>query len=170
MSTSSIQSTGAVQDLAQTIESWFQKNGVTSLSTSDFTGFLTEFLQSVQSAASAAAQPAAASATSAPGSTDRPVVGTMAGFDPAKLADTSHTSLKYQIGRVLQYYPNTPAGLRAALPELQQVVPGVAISGDKGDLLDFGSYVDPKSGQIGVVDVLQSAGLGGTAWQWSPVE
>ena len=85
------------------------------------------------------------------------------------MANASHDSTKYRIGRILQYYPNTPAGLRDALPEIQQIIPGVKIAGGNGDKLDFGSYVDPKGYKIGIIDVLQAAGAGGTAWQWAPV-
>ncbi len=37
-----------------------------------------------------------------------------------------------------------------------------------GDKLDFGSYVSPEGIKVGVIDVIQSAGTGGTAWQWAP--
>ena len=87
-----------------------------------------------------------------------------------KLDDTTSKSFKYQIGRILQYYPNTPAGLQDALPEIQALVPGAKITGSKGDRIDFGDYVDPKSGKIGVVDVILSAGTGGVAWTWQPEE
>jgi hypothetical protein len=35
------------------------------------------------------------------------------------------------------------------------------------DTLDFGSYVSPEGIKVGVIDVIQSAGAGGTAWQWA---
>jgi hypothetical protein len=46
-------------------------------------------------------------------------------------------------------------------------VPGLTITGSKGDKLDFGSYVSPEGIKVGVIDVIQSAGSGGTAWQWA---
>jgi hypothetical protein len=173
MSTSPIQSTTVLQDLAKAITGRFDADGNGQLSSEEFSGFLTSFLGSLksnplQAAGSAGLPGAAASAPAA--DADRPNVGVMAGFDQGKLADLSHTSTKYQIGRVLQHYPNSPAGLKAALPELQQLVPGVSITGSKGDLLDFGNYVSPDGFRIGVVDVIQSAGTGGVAWQWAPVE
>ena len=94
----------------------------------------------------------------------------MEGFDYFKLRDDTHTSFKYQIGRILQFYPNTPDGLQQALPEIQNLVPGATITGSKGDRIDFGDYVDPKSGKIGVVDVITCAGLGGRGWAWMPLE
>ena len=108
-------------------------------------------------------------ATTADTTTARTRVGVMASFSDEKLADPTHTSFKYQIGRILQYYPNTPEGLKAALPEIQKLVPEAKIVGTNGDKLDFGSYVDRKSGKIGVVDVLHAAGRGGESWGWRPV-
>jgi hypothetical protein len=64
----------------------------------------------------------------------------MGGLDPAKLANLNHKSLKYEVGRILQYHPNTPEGLRAALP----------VRGER----------------IGIVDVIFAAGEGGKSWQW----
>ncbi len=171
MATSPIQATTVIQDLAKTITSRYDADGDGRLSSDEFSGFLSSFLGSLQnnpltSSNSALSSTNATTATAA--AADRPKVGTMAGFDAAKLANTLHTSPKYQIGRVLQYYPNTPAGLKSALPELQQLVPGLAITGSKGDKLDFGSYISPEGIQVGVIDVIQSAGAGGTAWQWAP--
>ena len=173
MSTSPIQATTVIQDLAKAITSRYDADGDGRLSSDEFSGFLSSFLGSLQSNPLTAATNSGMSSTNAAASTatttDRPKVGTMAGFDAAKLANSSHTTPKYQIGRVLQYYPNTPAGLKAALPELQQLIPGLTITGSKGDQLDFGNYVSPEGIKVGVIDVIQSAGSGGTAWQWAPV-
>jgi hypothetical protein len=169
MSTTSISSQSAVQDLARTITARLDADGDGRLSSEEFTGFLTSLLGSLQS------NPLATLTGNAPGSSAvtaaaRTPQGAMAGFDAGKLANLSHTSTKYQVGRVLQYYPNTPQGLKDALPELQQLFPGLSIAGNKGDQLDFGNYVAPDGTRIGVIDVLQSAGAGGTAWQWLPVD
>jgi hypothetical protein len=74
------------------------------------------------------------------------------------------------MGRILQGYANTPAGLREALPEIQQLVPGAKIVGSKGDKVDFGDYVDNRGTRIGVIDLIQAAGEGGKAWTWQPAE
>jgi hypothetical protein len=172
MATIPVQSTNPIQDLASRITKKLDVDGDGNLSSIEFSSFLTQFLGALQT------QPQNGSATSAlnqvlngnaTASADRKAVGTMAGFDPIKMANASHDSTKYRIGRILQYYPNTPAGLRDALPEIQQIIPGVKIAGSNGDKLDFGSYVDPKGYKIGIIDVLQAAGAGGTAWQWAPV-
>lgn len=96
--------------------------------------------------------------------------GLLEGFDPAKLSNPAHLTLKYQVGRILQQYPNTPRGLQDALPAIQALVPGVRITGSSGDKLDFGSYTDASQRRIGVVDVLRGASVGGLAWQWAPLE
>jgi hypothetical protein len=170
MSTSPIQATTVIQDLAKAITSRYDADGDGRLSSDEFSGFLSSFLGSMKT--NPLLSPAGASSSAltsvTPVTEDRKKVGTMAGFDQVKLADSSHTSPKYQIGRVLQYYPNTPAGLKSALPELQQLVPGMAIIGSKGDKLDFGNYISPEGIKVGVVDVIQSAGAGGVAWQWLP--
>jgi hypothetical protein len=171
MSTTSIQSTAAVQDLAKTITSRFDADGDGRLSTDEFSGFLSSFLGSLQTnpltsaAAGLASSPSATAVTAA----TRTPVGVLGGFDAGKMADLTHATTKYQVGRVLQFYPNTPQGLKNALPELQQLFPDVTIAGSKGDCLDFGNYVAPDGTRIGMIDVIQSAGTGGIAWQWSPV-
>ena len=170
MSISSIQATTAIQDLSKAITSRYDADGDGRLSSDEFTGFLSSFLGGLNiSPLAAAAKAGLPSATAALAPVaERSRLGTMAGFDAGKLADMAHTTPKYQIGRILQYYPHTPDGLKSALPELQQLVPGVAITGTKGDKLDFGGYVSPEGITLGVNDVIQAAGLGGTAWQWAP--
>jgi hypothetical protein len=172
MSTSPIQATTVIQDLAKAITRRYDADGDGRLSSDEFSGFLSSFLGSMNSnplaSAAGAGLPTGTAAAAVTPAADRARVGTMAGFDSTKLADTSHTTPKYRIGRILQYYPNTPAGLKSALPELQQLVPGLSIIGSKGDKLDFGAYISPEGIKVGVVDVIQSAGSGGTAWQWAP--
>lgn len=88
--------------------------------------------------------------------------GPMPGWDAAKWNNPNHRTPKYVIGRILARYPHTPAGLRAALPEIEKEYPGTMIVGSKGDKLDIPG--------VGVIDVIQAAGEGGRAWQWLPVQ
>lgn len=67
---------------------------------------------------------------------------------------------KAKIQAILAKFPHTPAGLAQALPEVQKLYPGIKITGSKGDKLDMSAY----GGKI--VDVITSAGTGGTGWQW----
>jgi hypothetical protein len=172
MSTTSIQTTASnpIQELAARITKKLDVDGDGNLSSVEFSNFLTQFIGALQNQplGSSTSSATTALSTVAGAAADRKAVGTMAGFDGAKLANMSHDTTKYTIGRILQYYPNTPAGLKDALPEIQQVVPGATLVGN--DKIDFGSYVDPRGIKIGVIDVLQSAGAGGKAWQWAPVE
>lgn len=99
----------------------------------------------------------------------RPNVGNLEGFDATKLANENHNSAKYICARIFQKYPNTPEGLRQALPEIQRHFPEARIVGSKGDKIDFGNSVCPKTGErLGTIDVIRAAGEGGKAWQWSP--
>ena len=172
MSTSPIQATTVIQDLAKAITSRYDADGDGRLSSDEFSGFLSSFLGSMKTnplaSAGGTGLSSATGTVATPPAVDRPKIGTMAGFDLTKLADLSHTTPKYLTARVLQYYPNTPAGLKSALPELQQLVPGMTIKGNSGDRLDFGDYISPEGIRVGVVDVIQSAGTGGVAWQWGP--
>jgi hypothetical protein len=168
VSTSSITGT-AVRDLAATITRHLDADNDGKLSTTEFEGFLTQFLGVLQQQQQNTTRPAATTIFSLD-TVEKAKVGTMAGFDATKLANASHDTTKYQVGRILQYYPNTPAGLKEALPEIQKIAPNATIVGTKGDKIDFGDYTDKKGERIGVIDVLLAAGLGGSAWQWQVVK
>jgi hypothetical protein len=162
VATESIQSSASLQDLTLKISRQLDTNKDGQLSVSEFSQFLGAFVGTT---------PPSASRASAASTATRPAIGTMAGFDAGKMIDPSVDTTKYRIGRILQGYPNTPDGLRQALPEIQQIVPGATITGSLGDKLDFGAYVDHYGYRIGVIDVIQAATpTGGYAWQWLPVE
>jgi len=162
MSTTPISTSAQLASLASAITQKFDQNRDGKLSADEFGGFLKQLLPD---SLKAVAAPTAATTTTNSSVTR---LGTMAGFSEDKLADASHVTTKYVVGRILQRYPNTAEGLRAALPEIQQAIPGATISGSKGDLLNFGDYRDRDGLRIGIVDVLQAAGTGGKAWQWMP--
>jgi hypothetical protein len=159
--TTGVSSGTAMQDLADRLIKKFDTNSDGKLSAEEFGGLLSGLLG--KDVAGGSIKTAFAQVN------DRTPVGTMSGFDAGKLADTNHRSVKYEVARVLQFYPNTPAGLQAALPELQALFPNVTITGSKGDKLDFGDY-ERDGTRIGVVDVIQGAGDGGRAWAWMPEE
>jgi hypothetical protein len=171
---SNVTAVSSMSDLASSIIKNFDANNDGALSKDEFASFLGQLLNNTSSQTSSSTNPVATGLTtlypSATASAARVKSGTLAGFDETKLNDTGHTSFKYQIGRILQYYPSTPAGLQQALDEIRQLVPGAKIIGTNGDKIDFGDYNDAKSGKIGVVDVLVGAASGGRAWAWQPVE
>jgi hypothetical protein len=173
------QNSNPIDDFVSNVTRRVDANADGNLSSAEFSAFLKQFLGSAGSFADLATSSLAPETPTTPASPTTPAtaplaartpIGTMAGFDTTKLGNLSHTTLKYEIGRILQFHPNTAEGLRAALPEIQQIVPGVRIAGE--DKLDFGEYVHPEAGRIGVVDVIQSVKgpQGGVAWQWAPVE
>jgi hypothetical protein len=175
---STINNVNPMRELAGAIVQNFDGNRDGSLSADEFTSFLSQLLggTSAQQAPTAPRMPAGFSSILFPAAavpSAAPVrtrVGTMLGFDERKLGDASHTTFKYQIGRILQFFPSTKEGLQAALPEIQKLVPGAKIVGTNGDKLDFGDYTDAKSGKIGTVDVLVGAAQGGSGWAWQPIE
>ena len=167
----------SVRELAATITQQLDADKDGKLSSSEFEGFLTQFLGALKmgtgsfsaATSSVTGLTRTTSLTDLTRTTSRTPVGTLSGYDSGKLANENHRSAKYEVGRILQYYPNTPEGLKAALPEIQQLAPNARIVGSKGDKIDFGGYVDGRGEAIGVIDVLEAAGLGGRAWQWLPV-
>jgi len=171
-----ITATNQTTTLANTVIQRFDSNRNGSLSSDEFATFLTQLVSSLTTPQNPAATATRATdlSTLFPGKTTPPAsrsrVGDMAGFDARKLGDETHDSFKYQVGRILQYYPNTVAGLKEALPEIQKLVPGATIIGTHGDRIDFGDFADPESGRIGIIDVLVGAAQGGRAWAWQPVE
>lgn len=142
----------------------YDRDGDSRLSSQEFGSFLADSLRAGGEQTNSTFAPGtAARSTAAP-------VGLLEGFDPGKLSNPSHQTLKYQVGRILQQYPNSPEGLRDALPAIQALVPEARITGTAGDKLDFGAHTTADGARIGVVDVLRAAALGGAAWQWAPVE
>jgi hypothetical protein len=175
---STINSVNPMRELAGAIVQNFDGNRDGNLSADEFTSFLSQLLGGAtsQQAQAGARQPVPLLQSvlfpteTAAATVPRARVGSMIGFDDTKLNNASHTTFKYQIGRILQYYPSTKEGLQAALPEIQKLVPGAKIVGTNGDKIDFGDFTDAKSGKIGMVDVLVGAATGGRGWAWQPVE
>ncbi len=172
---SNVTAVSSMSDLANSIIQNFDANNDGALSKDEFASFLGQLLnnagtQTTTPTTSAVATGLTTLYPSATASAARVKAGSLAGFDDTKLNDTNHTSLKYQVGRILQYYPSTPDGLQQALTEIQDIVPGARIVGTHGDKIDFGDYTDARSGRIGVIDVLVGAASGGRAWAWQPVE
>lgn len=84
------------------------------------------------------------------------------GWDCCKWDDPKHQTPKYVIGRILEPFPHTPAGLRQALPVINAIYPETTILPGKGDKIHVPC--------VGTVDVIVAAGAGGKSWWWGPVD
>lgn len=80
------------------------------------------------------------------------------GFDPTKLADLSHNSIKYRAARVFQHFAPTLGNMPAVIEELKKA--GLNVTWKGGDLIDFNDGFGP-------IDVMRnSSGPGSSGWQW----
>jgi len=87
-----------------------------------------------------------------------PAAACLSGWDCCKWDDPKHLTPKYVVGRTIAAFPHTPEGLKQALPFINAVYPGTVILPGKGDKVRIPC--------VGVVDLIVSAGTGGTAWWW----
>lgn len=78
------------------------------------------------------------------------------GWDQTKWSDPNHQTPKYGVGRILNKYPPTVAGLQQALAEVQKAYPGTTSDGK--DKLNIPG--------VGTIDVLVGASQGGVSWAW----
>jgi len=91
-----------------------------------------------------------------------PASAVLPGWDACKWNDPDHQTPKYVVGRIVAAFPHTPAGLRQAAPIINAVYPGTTILAGKGD-----KVLIPC---VGTVDLITSAGTGGTGWWWGADE
>jgi hypothetical protein len=154
----STRTTTGVSPLIEQIARRVDANGDGSISTSEFSSFLTNLLQSISQAAQGTASTSTTSSfTSSTGSSTDPLPPCPPGWDSQKWVDPTHTTPKYVVGRILAKYPPTPAGLQAAMPEIQSAMPGTTLDGD--DTLNIPN--------VGYIDVGVAFGAGGgVGWDW----
>jgi hypothetical protein len=88
--------------------------------------------------------------------TQMPQANAMPGWDNSKWRDPNHQTPKYVVGRLLQDIPPRTENMAMAMQRIQAAYPGARQIGP-GDVSIPG---------VGSVDILQSAGAGGKAWQW----
>jgi hypothetical protein len=88
--------------------------------------------------------------------TQMPQANAMPGWDNTKWKDPNHQTPKYVVGRLLQDIPPRTENMAMAMQRIQAAYPGARQIGP-GDVSIPG---------VGSVDILQSAGAGGKAWQW----
>ncbi len=170
MSINPLQSTSTLNDLASALVSRFDLNKDGQLTTEEFTQFLSTMLGSTGLSTRASTTDSTGSTTGSAGSTGfhgtvRPV---MAGFDAGKLADVTHTTMKYKFGRVAQRYSlesvNDKASAGALLtsmkPDLDAA--GLDVLAVDGDSIK----VKDDAGQEAWIDVIRGSKSGAPAWQW----
>jgi hypothetical protein len=164
MSINSVQSNTALDQLARSLATRFDANNDGKLTTDEFTSFLTQFLGSATTAAGAAGS----TATAASGGFHGTVRPRMSGFSASKLADPSHTTIKYRFARVAQTYSlegvHDKAGAEALLntmrPDLEAA--GIKVLDIKKDSIQ----VQDGSHAPAWYDVIWGANGSNPAWQW----
>jgi hypothetical protein len=165
MSINSVQSNTALDQLARSLATRFDANNDGKLTTDEFTSFLTQFLGSATNAATTAGTSSAASASSGFHGTVRP---RMSGFSASKLADLSHTTIKYRFARVAQTYSlegvhdkaSAEALLTSMKPDLEAA--GIKVLDIKKDSIQ----VQDGSSAPFWYDVIWGANGSNPAWQW----
>jgi len=158
MSINPLQSTSTLNDLA---------SALVALTTEEFTQFLSTMLGSTglstPASATGATGTTGTSATTFHGTT-RP---TMAGFDAGKLADVTHTTMKYKFGRVAQQYSlesvNDKTSAQALLTTMK---PDLEAAGLQVLAVDGDSIKVNDNGQETWIDVIRGSKSGSPAWQW----
>lgn len=153
-----------VQDLARSAISRFDRDGDGQFSHVEFASFLETFIRQVAGPAAGGASTSGRSQGLA-ASTAPPVPPVMPGWDAAKWADASHTSVKYVAGRAMARY--RPADwLDAAKRE--EILAAFRAAGLDPTPVGL-DKVDFNDG-FGPIDIVQSAREGGRAWQWIPAQ
>jgi hypothetical protein len=165
MSTNSVQSTTSLSDLATALVSRFDANKDGTLTTDEFTQFLSQMLGSAGNAVSAFTKTASSTSTGLKGGSTAPM---LTGFDAGKLADTTHTSMKYKFGRVAQTYSlqsvtdKTSAETLLGSMTSDLSAAGLDVLEVKGDSIK----VKDDAGQEAWIDVIRGSKSGSPAWQW----
>jgi len=88
------------------------------------------------------------------------------GWDACKWSDPAHQTPKYVVGRIVASYRPSPSGLAAALPTINALYPGSAITQPFGDKVDIPC--------VGLIDLVVNSGGAqnpdsGDSWAWQVV-
>jgi hypothetical protein len=118
MSTSAIQSTSALQQIAQSLIKTFDKNSDGVLSADEFTSFLGNLLNAASpTTSSVVTQPLTVAQTLTQTSSSTPTYQPMAGWDTTKLNNLNHQTPKYIFGRWVQGKAATTDSLKQFVAE-----------------------------------------------------
>jgi hypothetical protein len=168
MAINSVSSSNPLDQLAQALVSRFDANKDGQLTTEEFTSFLSQFLGSAGSALTNGHANGVTSGTATANGLHGTIPPVMRGFDAGKLADLTHTTIKYQFARVAQQYSlesvHDKTSGEALLNSMRDdlTAAGLNILDIKGDSIK----IKDDAGQEAWIDVIQSCGGGNPAWQW----
>jgi len=173
MSTSSVQATTALQNLATAILGRFDKNSDGQLGGTEFADFLSTLVGTTSSSTVTAAlsatttTPLIASTSTTAGAYDGTPRSAMEGFDFAKVRNLSHDTVKYKFARVawsqdlssITDKASAETLLRSMLTDFSAA--GLNVLEVKGDSIKV------KDGATEFwVDVVRGANSGSPAFQW----
>jgi hypothetical protein len=167
MSINTLQPASPIDQLARSLVDRFDVNKDGTLSTGEFTSFLSNFLNAVGPNANAAG---IADGNAVVNGIKGGGAPKMLGFNAAKLADAGHLTIKYRFGRVAQGYSldsvkdkaSAETLLRSMADDLKAA--GLPVLDVKGDKI----LIKDAAGHDAWFDVIYSAGSGrNTGWQFN---
>jgi hypothetical protein len=165
MTITNVASTNPLDQLARALVGQFDANKDGTLTTDEFSAFLTQFLGSTNTLTTATTT---TTPTTANGLKNGTVVPRLIGFNADKLADVNHDTVKYKIGRVMQQYSlenvKTKSDAEALLTSMKGDFEkaGVNILEVEKDRLKF----KDDSGHDVWIDAVHATGSSKMAWQW----
>jgi len=171
MSIMAVQSSNPLQELARTLFNNYDGNSDGMLSSDEFTTFLNRLVSTTAATTTSTNTGLAASAFSPVTTTALTLTtgpkSSMEGFDFAKVANTSHLTMKYKFARVAWNYDlssvtdkaSAETVLKGMVPDLEKA--GLSVIEVKGDSLKL----KDESGEFWV-DVVRGACSGSPAFQW----
>lgn len=168
MSTTPIQGADPFKELAASLMRTVDTNRDGSLSSEEFSSFLSRMLGGVGSTTTALAAPSMAAGRSSSAGGSPISANKLEGFDGRKLADPNHLTVKYKFARVAQYHDvgsvrgkaDAQALLTNMRPELEAAgITVLDVQKDKIQVLD-------DHGQAAWIDVIRGAESGAPGWHW----
>jgi hypothetical protein len=164
--------TTTIQDLTKTLLEKFDANRDGQFSVDEFSSFLNSFMKSVAGSAAgtgttAVSTPALLSngVTTSSSRLNDPLPPVPPGWNAEKWANADHRTIKYTAGRIMARYSPSDwvdeTRREQILADFRTAGLNPTASGK--DKCDFNDGAGP-------IDIVQSASIGGKAWQWLPVK
>ncbi|MBQ01503.1 MAG: hypothetical protein CL477_12550 [Acidobacteria bacterium] len=153
----SVTTTNLLEQFARTLMTSLDGSRDGQLSTTEFTSFLSKF----------AGEGFGTDGHSSPSLNEGPVPE-LAGFNPSRLAEPSHTTVKYLFGRVAQRYSLESVHDKTSAESLQQQMQrdlkaaGLNVLNVSQDKIQ----IQHNDGQTSWFDIIRDATAGSPAFQW----